>query len=149
MNNGMMWFDPVPGRVNSIAPGKYPLNNMTPALVLDSDGVYMAVGASGGRRITNCVTQIIIKTLDFGIGPQEAIDSPRLDCSTPTTSVDPRMDESVTSDLESRGHKLLVMGESFGWPGFGSFASPVAIVRGNDQLLAGVDTFHSAYAAGL
>jgi len=149
MNNGMMWFDPVPGRVNSIAPGKYPLNNMTPALVLNSDGVYMAVGASGGRRITNCVTQIIIKTLDFGIGPQEAIDSPRLDCSTPTTSVDPRMDESVTSDLESRGHKLLVMGENFGWPGFGSFASPVAIVRGNDQLLAGVDTFHSAYAAGL
>ena len=89
MNNGMMWFDPVPGRVNSIMPGKYPLNNMTPALVLGPDGVRMAVGASGGRRITNCVTQLISKVVDFGMGPQEAIDSLRVDCSLPVTSVDP------------------------------------------------------------
>ena len=70
MNNGMMWFDPVPGRVNSIMPGKYPLNNMTPALALDGNGVRLAVGASGGRRITNCVTQLISKVLDFDMGPQ-------------------------------------------------------------------------------
>ena len=50
MNDGMMWFDPLPGRVNSIMPGKFPLNNMTPALVLDGSGVRLAVGASGGRR---------------------------------------------------------------------------------------------------
>ena len=70
MNNGMMWYDPVPGRVNSIAPGKYPLNNMTPALVLGKDGVEIAVGASGGRRITNCVTSLLSKMIDFGLSPQ-------------------------------------------------------------------------------
>ena len=75
MNNGMMWYDPVPGRVNSVAPGKYPLNNMTPALVLGSDGVEIAVGASGGRRITNCVSSLLIKMIDFNMNPQEAIDS--------------------------------------------------------------------------
>ena len=68
MNDGMMWFDPLPGRVNSIMPGKFPLNNMTPALVLDGSGVRLAVGASGGRRITNCVTQLISKVMDFGLG---------------------------------------------------------------------------------
>ena len=149
MNNGMMWFDPVPGRVNSVAPGKYPLNNMTPALVLGRDGVRMAVGASGGRRITNCVTQLIVKALDYGMGPQEAIDSPRIDCSTPATSVDPRLDRRVMAELESRGHRLLVMGEGFVQTGFASFASPAAIVSGDDGLRAGVDTFHSAYAEGL
>jgi gamma-glutamyltranspeptidase/glutathione hydrolase len=149
MNNGMMWFDPVPGRVNSIASGKFPLNNMTPALVLGPDGVRIAVGASGGRRITNCVTQLIVKVLDYGVGPQEAIDSPRVDCSTPATSVDPRLDEAIRADLEGRGHELLVMGEGFVQTGFASFASPVAIVRGDGELRAGVDTFHSAYAAGL
>ena len=84
MNNGMMWFDPVPGRINSIAPGRLPLNNMTPSLVMDRNGVKMAVGASGGRRITNCVTQQIVKVIDYGMGPQEAIDSPAWTAAHPT-----------------------------------------------------------------
>ena len=149
MNNGMMWYDPEPGRVNSIAPGKFPLNNMTPALVMDSDGVKLAVGASGGRRITNCVTQQIIKILDFGMGPQAAIDSPRLDCSMPFTSVDPRYDAALLSALEGRGHTPRVIGGGQVEAGFASFASPVAILRGEDGLTAGVDSFHSAYAEGI
>ena len=150
MNNGMMWFDPVPGRVNSIAPGKFPLNNMTPALVLDAQGVRLAVGASGGRRITNCVTQLIVKVLDYRMGPQAAIDSPRVDCSTPHTSVDPRLDGGVKAGLEAKGHRLMVISEGLVQSGFASFASPVAIVRsGPEEFMAGVDTFHSAYAAGI
>ena len=150
MNNGMMWFDPVPGRVNSIMPGKYPLNNMTPALVMGPDGVRMAVGASGGRRITNCVTQLISKVVDFGMGPQEAIDSPRVDCSLPVTSVDTRMPAEVVAELEGRGHRVYVIGDDHVQGGFAGFASPVAIVRDEDSgFRAGVDTFHSAYAQGL
>ncbi len=149
MNNGMMWFDPVPGRINSIAPGRLPLNNMTPALVMDRDGVRMAVGASGGRRITNCVTQQIVKVIDYDMGPQEAIDSPRVDCSTPYTSIDPRLDSEVVADLEARGHDIRSIPESFISSGFSTFASPVAIVRGADGVRGGVDTFQAAYAEGL
>ena len=150
MNNGMMWFDPVPGRVNSIMPGKYPLNNMTPALVLDGNGVCMAVGATGGRRITNCVTQLISKVVDFGMGPQEAIDAPRVDCSQPATLVHRDLPSGVAAELERRGHRILVIGEGHVQGGFASFASPVAIVRDPDGTFrAGADTFHSAYAEGL
>ena len=150
LNNGMMWFDPVPGRVNSIMPGKYPLNNMTPALVLDCDGPRLAVGASGGRRITNCVTQLIMKVVDYGMGPQEAIDSPRVDCSMPVTSVDPRFPDDVLDQLRSRGHDIYVIGDNHVQGGFASFASPVAILRDPDGgFRAGVDTFHSAHAQGL
>ena len=149
MNNGMMWFDPVPGRVNSITPGKYPLNNMTPALVMDSDGVKLAVGASGGRRITNCVTQLVTKVVNYGMGPQDAIDSPRVDCSLPVTSVDPRLPAETVAELESRGHSIYTIGDGHVEGGFASFASPVAIVRDpGSGFRAGVDTFHSAYAAG-
>ncbi len=149
MNNGMMWFDPVPGRINSIAPGRLPLNNMTPALVLNEDGVRIAVGASGGRRITNCVTQQIVKILDFDLGPQSAIDSPRVDCSTPHTSIDPRLDPAVRADLEARGHRIKAIPESFIASGYTTFASPVAIVRDSGGVRAGVDTFQAAYAEGL
>lgn len=149
MNDGMMWFDPIPGRINSIVPGKSGLNNMTPALVLDGDGVRMAVGASGGRRITNCVTQLIMKVLDFDMGPQAAIDSPRIDCSTPDISLDPRLVSDVVAALEQRGHSLHSMGAGIVETGFASFASPVAIVRDGDRRLrAGADTFHSAHAQG-
>ena len=149
MNNGMMWFDPVPGRINSIAPGRLPLNNMTPALVMNRDGVRMAVGASGGRRITNCVTQQIIKVIDYDMGPQAAIDSPRIDCSTPHTSIDPRLDPDIVAALEARGHDIRSIPESFIESGFPTFASPVAIVRGSDGVRGGVDTFQAAYAEGL
>ena len=150
MNNGMMWFDPIPGRVNSIMPGKYPLNNMTPALVMGLDGVRMAAGASGGRRITNCVTQLISKVVDFGMSPQEAIDSPRVDCSLPVTSVDSRMPADVVAEIERRGHRIYVIGDDHVQGGFAGFASPVAIVRDEESgFRAGVDTFHSAYAEGV
>lgn len=149
MNNGMMWFDPVPGRINSIEPGKAGLNNMTPALILDKNGVQMAVGASGGRRITNCVTQLIVKVLDFGMGPQKAIDSPRVDCSMPMTNVDPRLEQAVCKALEDKGHNLEIIGDEMAPTGFAPFASPVAIIKGHQgELRAGVDTFHSAYAEG-
>ena len=150
MNNGMMWFDPVPKRINSIQPGKRALNNMTPALVLDHRGPLLAVGASGGRRITNCVTQLISKVLDFGMGPQAAIDSPRVDCSLPETAVDPRLPEDVIAALRSSGHRIHVTGDSDLAAGFASFASPVAIIADPDSgFRAGVDTFHSAHAAGI
>ena len=32
LQNGMLWFDPEPGRANSVAAGKRPVVNMVPAL---------------------------------------------------------------------------------------------------------------------
>ena len=84
------------------------------------------------------------------MGPQEAIDSPRVDCSLPVTSVDPRMPAGVVAELEGRGHRIHVVVDNHIQGGFASFASPVAIVRDEGMgFRAGVDTFHSAYAEGL
>ena len=149
LNNGMMWFDPVPGHVNSIAPRKLPLNNMSPLLVLDERGARLAVGASGGRRITNCVTNLVVKMLDFGLGPQQAIDAPRLDCSTPLTAVDGRIPAEVIDELRDRRHHVAAIDPRYVTEGMSPFASPVAIARGGAALRGGADTFHSAHAGGL
>ncbi|MCY4108397.1 MAG: gamma-glutamyltransferase [Chloroflexi bacterium] len=150
MNNGMMWFDPVPGRPNSIAPFKQGLNNMTPAIVTRGGAPYLAVGASGGRRITNAVTQIMSNVIDHGMGVQEAIAAPRVDCSTEWISVDDRFSPEVIEDLQRRGHVMRLLTQAYS-AGFALFASPTAILWDEDQrvLRGGVDVFHGAEARGL
>ena len=145
-NNGMFWFDPVPGRPNSVAPNRTGLNNMTPTIVRAPDGRTLAVGASGGRRITNCLTQLIAHVFDFGMGAQEAVAAPRLDASTPWVTVDPRFGDESIDNLRARGWDVRVPI----YPGRTAFASPAIILRDADGGLgAGVDVFHSASAQGL
>ena len=84
LNNAMLWFDPRSGRPNSVAPGKRGVHNMAPLLVLRDGRPLLAVGAPGGRRIINAMAQIVMNVLDEGMGVQEAITVPRIDCSGPT-----------------------------------------------------------------
>ncbi|MCB1970513.1 MAG: gamma-glutamyltransferase [Geminicoccaceae bacterium] len=80
MNNGVMWFDPEPGRPNSIAPGKRPLSNMCP-VIAENDHVRLAIGASGGRRILPAVTQIMSFVFDYHMPLEDAFAQPRIDVS--------------------------------------------------------------------
>ena len=81
MNNGMMWFDPRSGRPNSISPGKRPLSNMCPTILLREDGQRFALGASGGRRIMPAVFQLISFLTDYGMDVEAAMHQPRIDIS--------------------------------------------------------------------
>uniref|UniRef100_UPI003B3B990B gamma-glutamyltransferase n=1 Tax=Rhodopseudomonas sp. TaxID=1078 RepID=UPI003B3B990B len=81
MNNGIMWFDPEPGRPNSLAPGKRCLTNYTPVVAQAADGRRFALGASGGRRILPAVAQILSFVMDYGMDLDAAIHQPRIDAS--------------------------------------------------------------------
>src|SRR5262249_18491090 len=67
MNNGVNWFDPRPGRPNSLGPAKRPLSNMLPLLGLENDRPWLAIGASGGRRILPAILQLVSFQADFGL----------------------------------------------------------------------------------
>lgn len=80
MNNGIMWFDPVQGRPNSLAPGKRCLMNVCP--ILGEAGTRrFAFGASGGRKIVSAMTQMASFVADFGMDVGEAFHHPRIDVS--------------------------------------------------------------------
>lgn len=103
MNNGIMWFDPRPGRPNSLAPGRRPLTNMCPTVVDKGNGQRFAVGASGGRRIMPAVMQLISFLVDYPMGVEEACHQPRLDVSgTPLVTLDVRLPASVCDALAER-----------------------------------------------
>src|SRR5258705_4927155 len=78
MNNGVMWFDPCPGRPNSIAPGKRALTNMCPVVVARDGKPWFGVGASGGRRILCAVLQVASFIVDFDMDPLAAAHHPRI-----------------------------------------------------------------------
>ena len=80
MNNGIMWFDPVQGRPNSLGPGKTCLMNVCPVLG-EAHGKRFALGASGGRKIVGAVTQIAAFLADYDMDLEQAFHRPRIDIS--------------------------------------------------------------------
>jgi gamma-glutamyltranspeptidase/glutathione hydrolase len=78
-----MWFDPVPGKPNSIRGGAKPLSNMCPTVALSDRLGAVGIGASGGRKIMPAVAQILSFLLDFGMDLDAAFHCPRIDVSGP------------------------------------------------------------------
>jgi gamma-glutamyltranspeptidase / glutathione hydrolase len=78
LNNCMLLMDPVPGRTNSVAPGKRVLSSMSPTIVSRDGRPWFALGTPGGKRIFASVTQAILNVVDHGMGLQEAVEAPRV-----------------------------------------------------------------------
>lgn len=148
LNNGMYWFNPVPGHPNSPGPGKRPLSNMSPAVVLRGGRPWLAIGASGGRKIICANAQIIMNAVDHGMGVQAAIAAPRVDASTPPLIADQRLPGAALDGLARLGHPLQVVAESF-YPSY--FASPTGVLidQATGTLRGGTDPMHVASAAGI
>ncbi|MDQ3443190.1 MAG: gamma-glutamyltransferase family protein, partial [Chloroflexota bacterium] len=132
MNNGMMWFDPEPGRPNSVGPGKRPLTNMAPALVTRSGQIRASVGSSGGRKIVNCNAQLIANIAAFGLSLGEALAAPRIDASQRPLAVSSRIELTTRQRLVGIGHPVQSIDETLLTSGF---ASPVGIARDEDGSL--------------
>jgi len=148
LNNGTMWFDPVPGTINSLAPGRRGLTAGAPVIVLRDGEPLMAVGAPGGRRVISSVLHTIINVIDHGMGAQDAVTAMRVHSEDGTTVVDSRLDPGIAGTLSSRGHHLDTREETFSTTYFGR---PLAVVidqkRGCVQ--GGVNEFKPALAVGL
>jgi gamma-glutamyltranspeptidase / glutathione hydrolase len=78
LNDTMHDFDPNPGGPNSIAPGKRPLSNMAPTLLLRDGEPYLVAGSAGGPRIVTATLQTILNVVDHSLGLEKAVDSPRI-----------------------------------------------------------------------
>jgi gamma-glutamyltranspeptidase/glutathione hydrolase len=148
LNNAMLWVDPEPGRPNSIAPGKRGLNNMTPLMVLRDGRPILAIGAPGGARIVNAMTQLISYTVDHGLGVQAAMQVPRVDCATADVIVDSRMDPAALERLRQLGHRIRLVDETFATVNF-STPLAIAIDHKSGELRGGVDPFRTVIAAGI
>jgi gamma-glutamyltranspeptidase/glutathione hydrolase len=147
LNNGMTWFDPEPGHVNSIQPNKRTLWAPTPTLVLRDGTPFLAIGAPGGRRIISALVQSLVNLLDWDIGVQSAVSAPRIHCEGRYTEVDGRHAPEVVEHLVGLGHEVKLQHEDqssfrFARPG-GIRIDPLTNV-----LTGGVHQFTPAWAMG-
>ncbi len=99
LNNGVMWFDPRPGRPNSLAGGKRPLSNMVPTVLRKAGKPWVALGASGGRRILPAVAQLVSFLVDYRMPLEAALQQPRLDASGAGITLDSRLSDAVARAL--------------------------------------------------
>jgi gamma-glutamyltranspeptidase/glutathione hydrolase len=144
--NGMIWFDPEPGRPNSIAPGKRPLVNMVPALGWKRGEPYLAVGAPGGRKIVSAIPQVIANIADQGESPQEAVEAPRVHTEGGDLWVDDRAGERSLAALSRMGYPVVPRHQLYSTM---YFSRPVAIRVTRRGLEAGLDPLGQAAAAGI
>lgn len=78
LGHGMSRFDPGPKHPNSPGPGKRPLHNMCPTIVLRDGKPVLALGGRGGRKIPNAVFFVLAHLIGRGATPEQALAAPRL-----------------------------------------------------------------------
>jgi len=109
LGHGMSRFDPHPGHPNAPGPGKRPLHNMCPSVVLQHGKPLMAVGGSGGVRIPNSVFEVLLQVLARGASIEQAVAAPRLHTTgTLDVTVDAGWPKPAMDYLKQLGFKVQV-----------------------------------------
>ncbi len=101
-NNAMNCFDPRPGQINSIAPGKARITGIAPTIAFRDGSPAIVLGAPGGTRIMTGVLQVIVNVLAFGMSAVEAVSAPRVDCQSDLLDAEARIPSWVVKAAAER-----------------------------------------------
>ncbi|WP_102226666.1 gamma-glutamyltransferase [Acidimangrovimonas sediminis] len=139
MNNGIMWFDPEPGRPNSLAPAKKCLMNVCPVVGEGQGGQRrFALGASGGRKIMPAVAQIAAGLIEQGQSMAEAIEAPRIDVSGGDLCI---ADERLAGPALAALSGVMQTATAKRLPFPYAFACPAGVMREGDRNSGTTETF--------
>jgi gamma-glutamyltranspeptidase/glutathione hydrolase len=107
LGHGMSRFNPRPGHPNSVAPGKRPLHNMCPSIVLRAGKPVLALGGAGGVLIPNSMFNVLLHYLTGGGLMETALAVPRLqNTGTLEVSVEKNWPEAEIEYLKSIGFRV-------------------------------------------
>jgi len=143
-----------PNSPNVVAPGKRPRITLTPTLVLKGGEPFMVLSTPGGDNQDQALLQVLLNIIEFGMNPQEAVETPRFDTQHYVSSFDDheflpgslniesRVSLKTIQELSDKGHKVKVQGV------WGTLSSPTVIMYDpkNGVASAGADPRRSRYA---
>ncbi len=106
LSHGMCRFDPRPGRMNSVAPGKRPLNN-TGTMLIETPERFIAAGLPGGRKIVSVMARAAQRFIDAGASPLEAAEAPRMHVeAAEPAQVTESLGDEILDGLREMGHEI-------------------------------------------
>jgi gamma-glutamyltranspeptidase / glutathione hydrolase len=92
--------------IGPLEPGRRMESMMSPTAALDDEGLVLAAGAAGGTRLRPALAQVLSGILDERLGPQEAVDRPRLHSTGKIVHLEPGFDESAVAALVEQGYDV-------------------------------------------
>jgi len=107
LGHGMSRFEPKPGHPNSPGPGKRPLHNMCPTIVLKDGKPILALGATGGRRIPNTLFDV----LTYYVGERrllsDAVAAPRMHTEGDLAlTLEAKWPEAIVERCKKAGYRI-------------------------------------------
>jgi gamma-glutamyltranspeptidase/glutathione hydrolase len=129
-NRGAL-FSTNPEHPNFLEPNKRPYNTIIPCMITKNSNLVSSLGVMGGFQQPQGHLQVISNLIDFGMNPQEALDSERFSVSIENDTVfaEDSFNPDVIAALKLKGHSISINS------GFdrGLFGGGQIIVRDNEQ----------------
>jgi gamma-glutamyltranspeptidase/glutathione hydrolase len=107
LGHGLSRFDATPGHPNGPEPGKRPLHNMVPTIIMENNSPKVVLGGTGGRKIPNSLLDILTEYLFSGDSMEDAMTSPRLHTEgSPSISLDRNWPEAHIEFAKKVGYAV-------------------------------------------
>ena len=130
---------------NLVAPGKRPFHTIIPAFLSKDGQPVMSYGVMGANMQPQGHMQTLVRMLDYGQNPQAACDAPRWRYNAGLEiNVESNLNHDTVSGLQSRGHRVDVINDSYQDFGAGQF-----IWRAGDPKVEGYVVASDARRDGL
>jgi len=147
-------FVVTPGHANQLAPGKRPRVTLSPTMITRDGEFYMELSTPGGDNQDQALLQVLLNVIEFGMTPQEAVESPRFQTEHFYASFDfheinlgrlgmeGRFPRPTIDRMTALGHKVQVGGE------WSNPSAPVVILKKEGVLTGAADPRRGRYVLG-
>jgi gamma-glutamyltranspeptidase/glutathione hydrolase len=147
-------FVMTPGHANQLAPGKRPRVTLSPTLITKDGEFFMELSTPGGDNQDQALLQVLLNIIDFGMTPQEAVESPRFQTEhfyssfafhefTPgRVNLEGRIPKATADALAALGHKVQITTE------WSNSSAPTVILKRDGVLNGAADPRRARFIFG-
>ena len=143
-----------PGHANQLAPGKRPRVTLSPTLVTKDGEFFLEMSTPGGDNQDQALLQVLLNIIDFGMTPQEAVESPRFQTEHMYSSfgfhefvpgrvnLEGRIPKETADALAALGHKIEIGSE------WSNSSAPTVILKRGEVLNGAADPRRARFVFG-